>query len=175
MNAERHRLLAGISPLLLATLSSCVSHQYRPDTTTLPDSPDCASVNGRFLAASDEDGRSIGKLLLDTDDTVSDIEVTKTEMSLTVHTSISTGRTPMTRTFNRITCADSVLRAILIDEHDSNGLILSASDRVLELFVSDDDTLNLRFIDTTLSFVFIVPYYRSRDALISLQRAPTDW
>ncbi|MDH3266741.1 MAG: hypothetical protein OEM25_07235 [Gammaproteobacteria bacterium] len=51
---------------------------------------------------------------------------------------------------------------------------MNASDRVLELFHSHDSSLNLRFINTTLAFFFIIPYYSSSDELVTLPKQPTD-
>ena len=70
----------------------------------------------------------------------------------------------------RYSCIDSVLTLILNDQGGSDGLIMAASDRKLELFSVAKNTLSARLIDTSLTFIFIVPLYSSSDELILLQK-----
>lgn len=160
--------------LLLPIQTACVSHQHQPDPATLTDSANCEIVDGSYIVFSVEDGRVLAESLFDEDDVVSAIAIEKTANQIAVRANTVNRQTPLTAFFNRFTCNDSVLKLILSDQYSADGVFMNASARVLELFVSYDSSLNLRFTNTTLAFFFIIPYYSSSDKLVTLQKQPTD-
>lgn len=159
---------------LLPILTACVTHQHKPDPAELVESADCTVVNGDYTVGSQDAGRALAESLFGEDEVVSALAIKKTAGNLTVDALTSNGRNLPTANFNRVSCTDSVLKVILRDAYSANGVLMNASDRALELFAPDEGSVNLRFIDSTLAFFFIVPYYSSSDDLITLQRQPAD-
>lgn len=159
---------------LLPIQSACVSHQYQPDPTALTNSANCEIVEGSYIVDSSEDGRILAEYLFHEDEVVSVLAIKRTAKQISVSGKTVNGQALPRQFFSRLSCHNSVLKVILSDQYSANGVYMEASDRVLELFVSDESSLNLRFINTTLAFFFIIPYYSSGDQLVTLRKQPTE-
>ena len=155
--------------VLLPIQTACVSHQHQPDPATLTKSANCELVNGSYIVDSEEEGRVLAESLFDEDEVVSALAIEKTANEIAFHANTVSGQELPTAFFSRFSCNDSILKLILSDQYSGDGVFMNASDQVLELFVSDEGSLSLRFISTTLAFFFIIPYYGSSDQLITLQ------
>ena len=160
--------------VLLPMQAACVSHQHQPDPDTLTRSANCEVVSGSYIVDSEEDGRMLAESLFGEEEVVSTLTIEKTNNQLVVRASTENGQTLPTAFFNRLSCNDSVLKLVLSDQYSSDGVFMNASDQVLELFVSEEASLNLRFISTTLAFFFVIPYYSSSDELITLKKQAAD-
>ncbi len=159
---------------LLPVQTACVSYQHRPDPATLVKSANCEAVYGSYVVDSTEDGRTLAQSLFDEEEPVSGLTVEKTANQIAVHANTVNGQLLSTKSLNRFSCTGSVLKLILRDQYSANGVYMEASDLVVELFVPDENSLNLRLVNTTLAFFFIIPYYSSSDALITLRRQSAD-
>jgi hypothetical protein len=112
--------------------------------------------------------------LFDIDEVVAALTIEKTPYQITLRASTTDGQT-LPSMSRRYTCIDSVLEMLVREEHSAgNGVVMTISSRVLEAFVSDERSLNLRFTDTNFAFFYLFPYYGSSNRLVMLQKQPAD-
>ena len=161
--------LVGVS-FMLSLASGCVFHDDKPDPESLFVSPDCEAVNGRYAFRSAEDGKTIALSLFDEETEITELVVTKTELNVAIEASDADAREYGPVFYSRYDCGDSVLKMIVFDEATTGGIGMDTSNRVMEMFVTDSGLLNIRFVDTTMGFVYILPYYASSDDLYTLER-----
>lgn len=151
-------------------ISACASYQHQPDADSLQISEDCQIVNGQYVVESDSDGALLADAIFETDEPVSVIEIEKTAAQVSIRGNSATGQVFTRDIPERFSCRNSVLTLVLKDEGGGGGMGVRASDKKLELFSEDADSLNFRFIDTAFTMLLIVPYYQSDDEQIVLRR-----
>jgi len=157
---------------LTAVQTGCVSHQHQPDPASLVTSEDCEIINGSYRVGSVDDGRLLAKYLFDDDDIIVSLTIEKGDYELAFGGTANDGRELPKVFFVRTSCANSILRFVLNDGYSAGGMVMEASDRVADIFGTDESTIDIRFINTTMAFFFVIPYYGSSDQLVRLQRQP---
>ena len=156
--------------VLLPMLSACVSHQHRPDPDRLIASDNCEIVNGRYVVGPESDGAMLASAVFGAEETIDNLEIKKSDQGVVFFGLLETGQTLKREIPERFSCRKSVLTVILDDQGSAGALVTSASDTRLELFSTNESLLTLRFIDSALTFAFIVPSYRSKDFEVILER-----
>ena len=154
--------------LSILLIAGCISSKHRPDKDALIDTPDCEIVVGNYAVESAGDGDVLARLLFSIDEAIANIEIQRAGSGVSFRGETAAGQ-EVEAFGSRSSCADSILRAVLVDEMSGSGIGMSASDRILEMYSSEEGSLNLRFIDTTIAFLLVIPYYSSGDELVVLR------
>ena len=155
---------------LLSVLGACVSHQHRPDSDLLIASENCELVNGQYVVDAGSDSEILASAIFDSEEIVEILEISKSDNGVVFLGGLATGQTLKREIPQRYSCRKSVLTVVLDDQASGDALVLSASDTKVELYSTDEISLTLRFIDSALTFVFIVPSYQSDDYEMILKR-----
>ena len=157
--------------ILCAVLSGCVSNSHRPDPAAVMSSPDCDIVSGDYAVQSIPDGERLASLFYGEETAIGAISILKDESKIEVNATSADGAAMPTLFFSRYTCTDSVVRIVVNDDASSgSGAFMSTSSDAVELFALDESTLNLRIVSTVFAFLYIVPYFNSHDASVTVVR-----
>ena len=162
--------VARILVFLVPMQTACVSHDHKPELAALTQSSNCEVVNGSYLLESEEDSRVLAESLFGDSDVLGALEIEKSATEVAFRASDITGQALPVVSLPRYSCTDSVLRVILNSEGSGNGLFMETTDNVLDLYSTDESTLELRFINTRMALMFLIPYYKSEDELVTLKR-----
>ena len=148
-----------------------MSHQHKPDLDLLIPSVNCEIVNGRFTVGSASDGDILANVVFGSDEIIHTLEIEKSDQGVLLSGFSNTELAVEREIPQRFSCRKSVLTVVLDDQGNAgNGLVTQASDKKLEIFSMEEDRLTLRFVDSALTFIFIVPAYQSEDYEVVLER-----
>lgn len=156
----------------LFMLGACASHQHRPVSDLLIPSDNCEIVNGRYIVEPESDSDILASVVFDSDQSIDNLEIKKSDDGMVFLGFLETVQALKREIPQRFSCRKSVFTVVLDDQGSGGALISSASDTKLEMFSTDESSLTLRFIDSALTFVFIVPTYQSEDYVVILERVP---
>lgn len=147
-----------------------MTHQHKPESDLLISSADCEIVNGAYTFASAADGDFVASNIFRTEAAIRTFEVEKNETQVSFRGVSDAGHTLTREIPERFSCNGTVLTVLLEDQAAGGGVVMSATDKKLEMFSIDEKYLTLRFIDSNLTFVFILPTYQSEDKEIVVER-----
>lgn len=156
-------------PVLLGSYA-CSSLDHRPDPAALVQSTDCGIVNGEFRIRSEDDGRKLANRVFEQDQPLVTLEVDKGSSQVVLRGTTASEAVLEKDVSGRFSCGKSVLTLILVDEVSGDSVVLQTESMKLELFALDADELTLRFIDTQLTFLFLLPVYDESDEAFVLDR-----
>jgi hypothetical protein len=151
-------------------LGACGSHQHRPDPDLLISSDNCEIVNGRYIVGQESESDILASAIFGSEETIDNLEIRKSDQGVVFLGFLEAKQVLKREIPRRFSCKMSVLTVVLDDQGSGGALVMSASDTRLELFSTNESTLALRFIDSALTFVFIVPAYQSEDYEVILER-----
>ena len=163
--------IAAIYGFVATFLVACTSHQHKPEPDTLIAAPDCALANGTFGVESAAESTLLDDYLFRSGELLSAVRVALSDGAVDIE-GITVADASVLNKVHRFACNDSVLTLIIKDEGGGDGLVMQAADTKLELFATDTESLAFRFIDTQLTFLFLLPVYDSTDRLLVLRRLP---
>jgi hypothetical protein len=162
-----------IKAILVAVLLgvyACSSFDHKPDPAEVVQSTDCEIVNGRFRVRSVDDGRKLaGRVFVD-DHALVTLELEKGGEHVILRGTTASGKGLEKDIAGRFSCNKSVLTLLLVDDASPGSLGMHTESMQLELFALDAGTLTLRFVDTELTFVFLLPVYSESDEAFVLER-----
>ena len=161
--------------VLLPTLGACGSHEYRPDPDLLVSSDNCEIVNGRYIVGQESDSTILASAIFGSEGTIDNLKIEKSDHGV-VFLGFLEGDHVLEREIpRRFSCRKSILTVVLDDQGSGGALVTSASDTKLELFSTNESSLTLRFVDSALTFVFIIPAYQSEDYEVILEKVTGQW
>lgn len=153
---------------------ACSSLDDKPDSAALVESPDCEIVSGQFRVRSEEDGLELATRIFGEDLPLVALGVEQKSGQVILRGTTTSEQVLQASVAGRFSCRNSVLTLLLADEGYGGAIVAQADSTTLELFAHDTDTLNLRFIDSALTFVLLVPVFRESDESFIVDRIRTD-